>query len=149
MRSLRLVASSQAAEHEREADRRVHDRRSLAELPWLREVRLKYGPRAVLIDLSVGGAQLEIPGYQLNPGSTVVVEIDGAKGMSPIPSRVIRCHVAALAPHAIYRSALEFRRALALPVVTTRPHGLAATANPRREHERLMLALRRLDAAVS
>src|ERR671923_188108 len=87
LRSLRLVVPPHDAGRQSERDRRVHHRCTLAELPWLREVRLKYGPRAVLIDLSGGGAQLETAGYRLNPGSLVVVEINGNHEEAPIPSR--------------------------------------------------------------
>ena len=149
LRSLRLVIPPHRAEHQSERDRRVHHRCTLAELPWLREVRLKYGPRAVLIDLSGGGAQLETAGYRLNPGSIVVVEINGNQDESPIPSRVIRCQIAGLAPQPIYRSALQFKRILALPASAAGHHSLGADANPAREHARLLHALRRLDAARS
>ena len=149
LRSLRLVIPPHRAEHQSERDRRVHHRCMLAELPWLREVRLKYGPRAVLIDLSGGGAQLETAGYRLNPGSIVVVEINGNQDESPIPSRVIRCQIAGLAPQPIYRSALQFKRILALPASAACHHPLGADANPAREHARLLHALRRLDAARS
>jgi hypothetical protein len=149
LRSLRLVVPPHRAEHQSERDRRVHHRCTLAELPWLREVRLKYGPRAVLIDLSGGGAQLETAGYRLNPGSMVVVEINGNQDESPIPSRVIRCQIAGLAPQPIYRSALQFKRILALPAGAAARQSLGADANPAREHARLLHALRRLDAARS
>src|ERR671932_423542 len=103
--ALRLVVPPHRAEQD-PRERRAHHRRTLAELPWLREVRLKYGPRAVLIDLSDRGAQLETAGYQLNPGSTVVVEIFGPEDGCPIPSRVVRCQVAGLIPEPVYRSGL-------------------------------------------
>lgn len=142
--SLRLVVSPHAAEQDPD-DRRAHHRRTLAELPWLREVRLKYGPRAVLINLSVGGAQLETAGYRLNPGSTVVVEIAGDNDEPPIPSRVIRCQIVGLAPQPTYRSALEFKRSLVMPATAVGAPSLSVDANPIHEHARLLLALRRLD----
>ncbi len=40
-------------------DRRSSIRRTLSELSWLTQVRLKYGPTVSLIDLSAGGAQIE------------------------------------------------------------------------------------------
>src|SRR5262245_35532055 len=126
-------------------DRRAHRRRTLAELPWLREVRVKYGPRAVLIDLSGGGAQLETSGFRLNPGSTVVVELAGHRDESPIPSRVVRCQVTGLVPSPIYRSALEFKRTLIMPVAAGAASSPVVDANPVHEHARLLLALRRLD----
>src|SRR3954467_6652377 len=82
---LRLVVPAHRAELD-PVDRRAHHRCTLAELPWLRAVRLKCGPRAVRIDLSVGVAQLETAGYRLNPGSTVVVELAWDGDGSPIPA---------------------------------------------------------------
>jgi hypothetical protein len=142
--ALRLVESPYATEKEPD-DRRAHHRRTLAELPWLRDVRLKYGPRAVLINLSVGGAQVETGGHRLNPGSTVVVEITGDSDEPPIPSRVIRCQIVGLAPHLTYRSALEFKRSLCMPESAAIAPSLGVDANPVHEHARLLLALRRLD----
>jgi PilZ domain len=142
--ALRLVVSPHAAEQDPD-DRRAHHRRTLAELPWLREVRLKYGPRAVLINLSVGGAQLETAGYRLNPGSTVVVEITGESDEPPIPSRVVRCQIVGLAPHPTYRSALEFKRSLAMPIASGCESSLGLDANPVHQHARMLLALRRLE----
>jgi len=131
------------------ADRRAHRRRTLAELPWLREVRLKYGPRAVLIDLSGGGAQLETSGFRLNPGATVVVELAGERDESPIPSRVVRCQVTGLVPSPIYRSALEFKRKLIMPDTVAAALPADGDADPFHEHARLLLALRRLEASVA
>jgi hypothetical protein len=142
---LRLVVPAHRAELD-PVDRRAHHRCTLAELPWLRDVRLKYGPRAVLIDLSVGGAQLETAGYRLNPGSTVVVELAGDGDGSPIPARVVRCQIAGLAPQPVYRSALEFKRTLVMPETAAPRHGV--DANPFHEHARLLLALRRLDRPI-
>jgi len=144
--SLRLVVPAHRAELD-SVDRRAHHRCTLAELPWLRDVRLKYGPRAVLIDLSVGGAQLETAGYRLNPGSTVVVELAGDADGSPIPARVVRCQIAGLTPQPVYRSALEFKRTLVMPETAAPRHGV--DANPFHEHARLLLALRRLERPIA
>ena len=144
-RSLRLVVPPQAEGRQSGRDRRIHYRCTLAELPWLREVRLKYGPRAVVIDLSGGGAQLETTGFRLYPGSMVVVEINGNRDESPIPSRVIRCQVAGLGPQPVYRSALQFKRIISLPMSVAARHSIEADASPAREHARLLHALRRLE----
>jgi Family of unknown function (DUF6982)/PilZ domain len=142
--ALRPAESKQTNEQDY-LDRRAHPRCTPAELPWVREVRLKYGPRAVLINLSEGGAQVETEGYRLNPGSTVVVEISGDTGESPIPSRVVRCQVVGIAPNLTYRSGLEFKRSLVLPApIAAAPSG-GVDANPIQEHERLLLALRRFE----
>lgn len=121
------------ADSARAVDRRLHTRRSTAELPWLDAARLRYGPSVEVIDLSHGGAQIETPGYQLQPGSTVVVEINGT-GLV-VPAQVVRCQVSRLAPSAIYRGALEFKRAISFPdAARPEPDGSthSAFSGPRR-----------------
>lgn len=140
--ALRLVVPEQRPEAD-PVDRRAYQRHTLAELPWLREVRLKYGPRAVLIDLSGGGAQLETADYCLKPGGTVIVELAGDIDGSPIPARVVRCHIVGLVPQTVYRSAVEFKRALVMPALSLPRVGV--DANPSHEHARLLLALRRTE----
>jgi hypothetical protein len=98
--------------------------------------------------LSGGGAQLETSGFRLNPGSTVVVELAGHRDESPIPSRVVRCQVTGLVPSPTYRSALEFKRTLIMPVTAGVAPSPGLEANPIHEHARLLLALRRLDASI-
>src|SRR5216684_128045 len=46
-------------------DRRGSVRRTISELAWLNQVRVKYGPAVSLIDLSSGGAQIETASYRL------------------------------------------------------------------------------------
>jgi PilZ domain len=141
---LRPAESKQTNEQDY-LDRRAHPRCTPAELPWVREVRLKYGPRAILINLSEGGAQVETAGYRLTPGSNVVVEIFGDGGESPIPSRVVRCQVVGIAPHLTYRSGLEFKRSLILPAPIATAPSAGVDVNPVHEHARLLLALRRFE----
>jgi hypothetical protein len=142
---MRLVIPSQRNQRDPD-ERRSHPRHTLAELPWLREVRLKYGPRAALIDLSSSGAQLETAGYRLNPGSTVVVEIAGEADGSPIPSRVVRSHISGLMPEPVYRVAVEFKRTLV--IAAPNAPRLGADLNPVHQHARLLLALRRFEGWV-
>src|SRR5262245_46719367 len=131
-----------------ESDRRAHERLTVSALSWLDSVRLKYGPAVSLIDLSAGGAQIETVSHRLQPGSTVAIEIAGRSGDLVIPSRVIRCHVTALAPHATYRGALEFKRLITLPSSDPVP-SINEDVNPVREHARLMVALRRVTGSSS
>ena len=58
------------------ADRRVYERIAVTDLPWVKGARLKYGAPLSLIDLSIGGAQVE-SAVTLRPGSTIVVQIQG------------------------------------------------------------------------
>lgn len=124
-------------------DRRFHTRHTATDLTWLSEARLKYGPPVALIDLSSGGAQIEISSQRPQPGTTVVFEMCGRDRTFTIPANVVRAHVAGLRPHATYRAALAFKRAFDLRFDS-------ATPKPEREidvvqeHARLALALRRL-----
>lgn len=100
------------------AERRTHDRRPPAELRWIREVRLKYGPPVALVNLSPGGVLLHSPS-QLRPGVSMVLEIVTNR-VEAVPFRVLRCEVAELGQQGtIYRGACQFTRPLALPERTT------------------------------
>jgi hypothetical protein len=129
------------------SNRRAHVRWTVSELPWLREVRLKYGPAVSLIDLSPSGIQIETMSYRLQPGTLVVVEISGKDIDWAIPARVVRCRVSGLVPHASYRGALVFKQPLRLPAPAPDAKLRGADANPLHEHARLHLALRRLGEA--
>ncbi|MEN3340066.1 MAG: hypothetical protein V7647_3742, partial [Acidobacteriota bacterium] len=72
----------------RPSDRRSHPRVPPHELSWIREVRLKYGPRVSLVDLSQGGAALQTD-VRLRPGSELVIEIVGSS-VQAVPFRVLR-----------------------------------------------------------
>jgi uncharacterized protein DUF6982 len=95
-------------------DRRIHTRHTIGDLAWLSEARLKYGPSVALIDLSSGGAQIEISSHRLRPGTTVVFEIRARNRTLAIPANVLRAHVARLTPHPTYRAALVFKHAFDL-----------------------------------
>jgi len=125
------------------ADRRASERIAVTDLPWVKGARLKYGAPLSLIDLSIGGAQVE-SAVTLRPGSTIVVQIQGEDKYIALASQVLRCHIAAIAQVATYRGALAFKRAVQLP-------GLDAyRANPAldaaHEFARLTLAIKRLTA---
>jgi hypothetical protein len=66
----------------------------MSEIPFVSTVRLKFGPAVTLIDLSSGGAKIEIPTVSLQPGSMVVLEMTGTKGRRSIPARVQQCQLA-------------------------------------------------------
>jgi hypothetical protein len=89
------------------ADRRTHVRLAVSQVPFVRAVRLRYGPAVTLIDLSSGGAQIEIASFSVQPGSKVIVEIMDQQGTTAIPAHVLRCTVASVSP-LIYRAALSF-----------------------------------------
>jgi hypothetical protein len=95
------------------SDRRTHARLAPSELAWIREVRLKYGPRVALIDLSPGGALLQTD-VRLRPGTDLVIEIVGPR-VEAVPFRVLRSELARISGQgAIYQGACEFKRPLDL-----------------------------------
>lgn len=104
---LSAVATTDTAASAR--DRRTHERRAPSELGWIREVRLKYGPRVSLIDLSTGGALLQTD-VRLRPGTDMVIEIVGSR-IEAVPIRVLRSQLARISGDtAIYQGACEFKR---------------------------------------
>ncbi len=104
---LSAVATTDTAASAR--DRRTHERCAPSELRWIREVRLKYGPRVSLIDLSTGGALLQTD-VRLRPGTDMVIEIVGSR-IEAVPIRVLRSQLARISGDtAIYQGACEFKR---------------------------------------
>ncbi len=82
-------------------------------MSWIREVRLKYGPRVSLVDLSDGGALVQTD-VRLRPGAELVIEIVGAQ-VHAVPFRVLRSELARISGDgAIYQGACEFKRPLNL-----------------------------------
>jgi hypothetical protein len=76
-------------------------------------VRLKFGPKVSLIDLSTGGALLQTD-VRLRPGSDLVIEIVGSR-IEAVPFRVLRSELARISDQgAIYQGACEFKRPLDL-----------------------------------
>jgi hypothetical protein len=99
------------------ADRRAFRRRSAEDLEWLRIVRLVGGTGSgvTLIDLSEGGALLEVDG-PLRPGVILTLEISGSGLEAQVPLEVLRCYVASLRDNVtIYRGACAFTHPIELP----------------------------------
>ena len=97
-------------------DRRRSVRRKRAELSCLRELRLRPGFDAVLVNLSAGGALVETP-TRLRPGTHTVLRLTGAGASWTVPGSVSRVWVAAIEPAhgVVYRGALVFDEAFDLP----------------------------------
>jgi hypothetical protein len=123
------------------ADRRVYERIAVTDLPWVKGARLKYGAPLSLIDLSIGGAQVE-SAVTLRPGSTIVVQIQGEDRDIALASQVLRCHIAAISPVATYRGALAFKRSVQMPGLGAYKTNVALDAA--HEFARLTLAIKRL-----
>ena len=106
---LTAVATEDFAAAGSASDRRTHERLAPSKLGWIREVRLKYGPRVSLIDLSSGGALLQTD-VRLRPGTDMVIEIVGSR-IEAVPIRVLRSQLAHISGDmAIYQGACEFKR---------------------------------------
>jgi hypothetical protein len=126
-----------------QADRRSDERRTVSDLPGLNEVRLKYGPAVEVLDLSTRGALIEVPGFRLQPGSTVVIEIAVDGSETVVPAQVLRCHVSRFAPHPVYRGGVAFKRPIALPESPLKCDPDRQDAVLAREFERMTQALER------
>ena len=141
-----LVLLRPGAERPRsDSDRRAHRRLRAGELPGIDHVRLKYGPVVTLVDLSVGGAQIETANHQLQPGAPLVMQIVGHNGGFAVPAQVLRCHITALGEHPIYSGALEFRRGLEIEELL-RSNGTPHSSPEHRPH--LVTSLVDVDRSV-
>jgi hypothetical protein len=147
-RIVRLADHRDKDQSEAGGERRIHARRVAGELPWLNMIRLKYGPTLSLLDLSSGGIQIDLEDFSLRPGSTVVIEIVGHESQFIVPSRVLRCEVSSVAPSIKYRGALEFKRVLDLPDVSSIDR-TNDDMNPLHAHGGLALDLGRLDSPLA
>jgi Family of unknown function (DUF6982)/PilZ domain len=97
------------------SDRRAHARRSVRDLNWLRFARLAKGDDVQLVDLSEGGALLELES-PLKPGTILSLEIAGRDLDLTVPFEVLRCYVSRLRGDVtIYRGACVFAHLIELP----------------------------------
>ena len=97
-----------------DSERRGHLRLGLDDVRWLRSARLKYGHDVRVIDISIGGILVETEG-QLRPDATIVFELSGPLNSILVPSKVLRCRVAAADEVMRYRGACAFKRPLEIP----------------------------------
>ena len=97
-----------------DSERRGHLRLGRDDIRWLRSARLKYGPDVRVIDISAGGILVETDG-QLRPDSSIVFELSGPTTSVLVPSKVLRCRVAAFADAMRYEGACIFKRTPEIP----------------------------------
>jgi hypothetical protein len=99
------------------ADRRRFPRKKPDECPWLIEARLRSGTEVRVIDISNGGVLLEA-GSQILPGARVELFLVAAGQRWLVKGRIVRCHVAAIAPErgVRYRAALAFNEPVSILV---------------------------------
>lgn len=120
----------QAPPGEAPSDRRNHPRLTIDELPWLRSIRVRNGPKLWVVDLSAGGLQVEVENYHLRPGSLVTLDITAQRSQVTAAADVLRAQVASLDASIKYRGALAFKTTLDLAALA---EGLAATSVPARD----------------
>lgn len=118
-------------------DRRAYPRIPSASLGITR-ITIRNRQAASLVDLSSGGALLELP-YQLAPDSRVPMQFDAGGRKVELPIQLLRCYVASLNGGVRYHAAGAFDQLLNLDALTLR----ASTAM-----ERMMAALERLESGV-
>ena len=100
------------------ADRRAHPRIPSAKLRVDR-VRIPHRPAISLVDLSSGGALLELP-FQVPPQSRFAVELHTAVEQVEVPFQLLRCYVAELRGGVIYHAAGAFDGLLNLQALAAR-----------------------------
>ena len=96
------------------SDRRVHRRVETAELPVPARVSIPNRPAISLVDLSSGGALLELP-FQLQPDARVSLRVWTPEQKLVVPFKLLRCYVAGIGGRVRYHAAGTFEGVLALP----------------------------------
>lgn len=90
-------------------DRRAHPRRARTSTRWCAAVLVRPGREACLLDISEGGALIEI-GTPLRPGTHIQLQLSAHEGRLGIRGRVMRCYVASITGDAgvRYHGAIAF-----------------------------------------
>lgn len=91
---------------------RISDRREFPRVGdrehGILSARVRLGYRAAVVDVSAGGALIEIS-KRLLPGATVDLQIETASDRSTLSGRVVRCAIARLRSNSVsYRAAIAF-----------------------------------------
>ena len=110
------------------SDRRAHRRIASSELPAPAFIRIPNRPAISLVDLSPGGALLDLP-FQLRPESRVTLELSTSADRLAVPFHLLRCWVAELKGGVRYHAAGAFEQTLNLPASLA--GGLATAASDR------------------
>jgi hypothetical protein len=92
-------------------DRRIHPRLSPQELSTPASVRIPNRPAISLVDLSTGGALIDMP-FQIRPDSLVTLEFRAASERMMLPFRMLRCYVTSLQGGVQYQAAGAFEQEL-------------------------------------
>jgi hypothetical protein len=92
-------------------DRRIHPRLSPEKLSTPASIRIPNRPAISLVDLSPGGALLDMP-FQVSPDSRMTVEFRAESERLMLPFRMLRCYVTSLNGGVRYQAAGEFEDGL-------------------------------------
>jgi hypothetical protein len=94
------------------ADRRRSTRHRSTEEHGIISTRVRPGYRAMLINISAGGALLDTT-HRLLPGTTVELHVERSTYRASVRGRVLRCGVVRVRPSSVcYRGAICFDRFL-------------------------------------
>jgi hypothetical protein len=113
-----LASASDAPSTGNPADRRAHPRIPSSKLRVDR-VRIPHRPSVSLIDLSSGGALLELP-FQVQPDARFGVELHTAIERVEVPFQLLRCYVAEIKGGLKYHAAGAFDGLLNLQALAAR-----------------------------
>lgn len=100
------------------ADRRAFPRIPSGKLP-IKRVRIPNRPTAALVDLSSGGALLNLP-CQLRPESRFALHLETPREQVSVPFQLIRCYVSTLHGGISYHAAGAFENLLDLDALAQR-----------------------------
>ena len=92
-------------------DRRIHPRLSPDKLSTPATIRIPNRPAISLVDLSPGGALIDLP-FQIRPDSRLTVEFRAAAERMMLPFRLLRCYVTSLRGGVRYQAAGSFEDGL-------------------------------------
>ncbi|HKY22449.1 MAG TPA: PilZ domain-containing protein [Vicinamibacterales bacterium] len=98
------------------SDRRLHRRIAPDELPEQARVTIPDRPEISLVDLSRGGALLELP-FQLPPQARISVQVSTSKEDLTVPFQLLRCYVADVKGSLRYHAAGFFEQPLNWPAL--------------------------------
>lgn len=95
------------------ADRRRIPRCCLAEEHGIVLARVRPGHRAVIVDVSAGGALIET-GHRVLPGAVVELHVQRQASATSVRGRVLRCSIVCVRSSGVrYRAAIAFESELA------------------------------------
>jgi len=97
-------------------DRRQHPRIPSRELTALTSVRIRHRDAISLVDLSSGGALIELP-FQVRPNSQLTLELRTTTDQVVIPFQLLRCYVTTIKNGIRYRAAGAFERDFTLSLL--------------------------------